>query len=121
MDMLTAGIRTRRRGLRGYYGVAVVLAITTLVTQGVATAARYNPMRSSAVGGWHVAARVQVAGHSVILTAIDAVSAKDAWLSGLAINRKGTGGQPLIERWKRPGFHHSGDGARRSWRILGDQ
>ena len=105
MDMLRADTGTRQRRLRTLYGIAIALAVVTLAAPGVAAAARYSPAPGSSAGGWRVAARIQVAGHSVIVTTITAVSAEDAWLSGIAIDRKGTADQPLLERWNGSSWH----------------
>lgn len=104
VDMLNAVARPRQRGLPRFC-LAVALAVTALASPGFAAAAQRGPAQGSPDGGWHVAARIQVARHSVIVTAIDAVSAEDAWLSGVAINRKGTAEQPLVEHWNGSSWH----------------
>jgi hypothetical protein len=57
--------------------------------------------------GWRADATVAVKGESVILSGIDALTAKDAWAAGVAATHSGTKLTGLIEHW-----------AGRSWRRV---
>jgi hypothetical protein len=61
-------------------------------TPGVAAA-------NAATTGWRTGATFAVKGREVVLTSIDAVSARDAWAAGLSASSKGTSVQTVIRHW----------------------
>jgi hypothetical protein len=76
-------------------GSALVLAGGALALTGAIL-----PAQAATSTGWRVNATVSVRGNATIFTGIDAVSARDAWASGLSAPTKGDAvPQALIRHW----------------------
>jgi hypothetical protein len=74
------------RGVLVICGSAVALTVATLPAQAATT-------------GWRAAARYSVKGEQSLQTGIDAVTAKDAWAVGAAVNSSGTKALVSVEHW----------------------
>jgi trimeric autotransporter adhesin len=73
-------------------GATLALAAGVLPAQAASTA-------STASTGWRTAATVASKGKTVVLSGIDAVSARDAWAAGAGFTSSGKNDVGLIEHW----------------------
>jgi hypothetical protein len=75
-------------------GSALVLAGGALALTGAIL-----PAQAATSTGWRLSATFGVRANATILTSVDAVSARDAWATGLSAPTKGDNLQTLIKHW----------------------
>jgi hypothetical protein len=76
-------------------GSALVLAGGALALTGAIL-----PAQAATSAGWRVSAAFSVRGHGILMTSIDAVSARDAWAIGLAAKNSGSASPvTVIKHW----------------------
>jgi hypothetical protein len=77
--------------------VAALVPAQAAAGIGAHSLARHAP--PAVAGSWRLDKVIAVRGSDVILIGLDAVSAGDAWVAGVAIRNNGSGEKPLLEHW----------------------
>jgi hypothetical protein len=78
---------------------AVVLSGTALALTAATLPAQ------AATSGWRVSAEFATRGDQTLLFAVDAVSARDAWATGVTVSNKTPNIHPVLTHWTGAGWH----------------